>query len=49
MVKGQFVHCCKLPEVFVLELVVQMLALVMDLCCQMLHTGHCISLLILLE
>ena len=32
-----------------LELVVQMLALVMDLCCQMLHTGLRISLLILLE
>ena len=40
MVKG---HCCKLPEVFVLELVVQMLALVM------LHTGLCICLLILFE
>ena len=44
MVKGYFVQCCKLPE-----LVVQMLALVMDLCCQMLHTGLRISLLILLE
>ena len=40
MVKG---HCCKLPKVFVLELVVQMLALVM------LHTGLCICLLILFE
>ena len=39
MVKGQFVQCCKLPEVLVL----------MDLCCQMLHTGLCIALPILLE
>ena len=36
MVKG---HCCKLPKVFVLELVVQMLALVM------LHTGLCLLIL----
>ena len=49
MVKGQFVERCKLPEVLVLELVVQMLVLVIDLCCQMLHTGLCICLLILLE
>ena len=28
MVKGQFVQRCKLPEVLVLELVVQMLVLV---------------------
>ena len=47
--KGQFVERCKLPEVLVLELVVQMLALVLDLCCQMLHTSLCICLLDLLE
>ena len=49
MVKEQLVQCCKLPDVLVLALVVQMLALVMDLCCQMLHTGLRICLLILLE
>ena len=47
--KGQFVERCKLPEVLVLELVVQMLALVLDLCRQMLHTSLCICLLDLLE
>ena len=49
MVKGHFVQRCKLPEVLVLELVVQMLALVTDLCCQMLHTDLHIFHLILLE
>ena len=46
MVKGQFFGAL---EVLALELVVQMLALVIDLCCQALLIGLRISLLILLE
>ena len=40
---------CGALEVLALELVVQMLALVIDLCCQTLLIGLRISLLILLE